>query len=61
MHEGYEPDSIADFLDPDVLTGEGLAEVDLALAEANAPAVSDGHGSIVEGILEDAQAAIRSR
>jgi hypothetical protein len=52
VHEGDEPDSIAHLLDSHVLTGEGLAQVDLALAEADAPAVGDRDRAVVERIVE---------
>ena len=38
-----------------------VTEVDLALAEANAAAVGDGDGSVVERILELAEAAVGAR
>ena len=36
IHKAHEPDSIADFLDTDILASEDGAEADLAAAEANA-------------------------
>ena len=50
VHEGDEPDSIVHLLDPDVLTGAGLTEVDLALAQADPPTLGDG--AVVPRLLE---------
>ena len=47
---------LGDFADADELAGKALAEVDLALADADATAARDADGAIVEGVLE-AQAA----
>jgi hypothetical protein len=33
VHEADEPDFVSDLLDADVLTGEDLAEIDLAAAD----------------------------
>ena len=44
IHIADEPDSIADFLDPDVLVGEDGAQIDLAAPEADAAALGDGNG-----------------
>ena len=54
IHKADQPDFIANFLDPDILTGEDGAEIDLAAAEADAAAVGDGDGSVVEWVLERA-------
>ena len=59
VHEGDEPDFIAHLLDPHVLPGEHLTEVDLLFADANAAAVGDG--SVVKRVLELAEAAMRAR
>ena len=48
LHEGDEPDFIAHLLDAHVLTREDRTEVDLAFAKADAAAVSDGDGAIME-------------
>ena len=48
VHKADQPDSIADFLHADVLTGKHGAEVDLAAPEAGAAALSDGEGAVVE-------------
>ena len=42
---------LVDLLDADVLTGEDGAEVDLAAAEADAAAVGDGDGAVVERVV----------
>jgi hypothetical protein len=60
MHEADQPYSIAHFLDTDVLSGE-LAEVDLALAKADAPAVGNRDGSVMKRILELSEPAIGAR
>ncbi len=52
MHEADQPDVISDFADADVLTSEHATEIDLALAEAEAAALGDGHGEIVEGVFQ---------
>ena len=49
VHKADEPGSIADFPDPDVLTGEDDTDIDLAAAEANAAARGDSDGSVKEG------------
>ena len=61
IHKGNEPDFIAYLLDADVLTGEHGAEIDLAPADADAAALGDGDGAVVEGILKLAESAIRAR
>jgi hypothetical protein len=40
---------IGDFFDPDILSGEDRAQVDLASAEAQPRALRDCHGAVVEG------------
>ena len=37
--------------DPNDLPCEGLAEVDLPLADADAPAAGDANGAVVEGVF----------
>jgi hypothetical protein len=61
VHEGDEPEFVAHLLDPHVLPGEHLTEVDLSFADANAAEVGDGDGSVVKGVLELAEAAMRAR
>jgi hypothetical protein len=51
VHEAREPDFLADFRDAHRLPSECLAEVDLALADANPAAVGDDDGAVVEGVL----------
>ena len=58
FHKADEPDFIADLLDADVLAGEDGAEIDLAAADADAAALGDGDGSVMEWILKLAQSAI---
>jgi len=52
VHKADEPDVIGDFAYADGLTGKDLAEIDLASAEAQAPALGDDDGAIVEGIFQ---------
>jgi hypothetical protein len=52
LHKAYEPHLVADFRDADVLAGEHGAEVDLAPADADSPAVGEGGGAVVEGVFE---------
>ena len=47
VHEADEPDVVGHFAHADGLTGECLAEVDLARAEAQAAAARDADGTIV--------------
>jgi hypothetical protein len=47
VHESDEPDALVDLLDAHVLAGEHGAEIDLAPAKANAPAVGDRHRTVV--------------
>jgi hypothetical protein len=49
------------FFDAHALTGEHLAEVDLAAAHAEPSAARDGDRAIVKVVLELGEAAIRSR
>ena len=58
MHEGDEPDAIADFLDPDSLTRQGFTEADLFTIDAESSALSDRDGFVVEGILELTDAGV---
>jgi hypothetical protein len=51
FHEANEPYFIAHLLDADVLTGEHGAEIDLAPADADAAALGDGDGAVVERVL----------
>ena len=58
LHKADQPDFIANLLDADVLAGEDGAETDLAAAEADATALGDGDGAIVERILKLADSAV---
>jgi len=51
FHEGDEPDSIAHLFDADVLSGEDLAETDLALADADTAAIEAIDESIESSLL----------
>jgi hypothetical protein len=57
LHEADELDSVADFLDADVLTGQGSTEIDLASADARVPASSHRGCAIMKGIFQVAEAA----
>jgi hypothetical protein len=61
VHEADEPDAVSDFPDTDALTGEGGTEIDFARAEAQAAALRDRDGAIVEGIVELWQAGVGAR
>ena len=52
LHKADEPHLLGDLLDADVLAGEDGAEIDFATTDADAAAVADGDGSIVEGVFE---------
>ena len=52
FHKADEPDFIAHLLDPDVLAGEDGTEIDLAPTDANATALRNGDGAVVERILK---------
>src|SRR5438445_12478440 len=52
VHEADQPDVIGDFAHSDGLTGKDLVEIDLASAKAQATALRDDDGAIVEGILQ---------
>ena len=61
VHQAHQPDFIADLLDADVPAGEDRAQVDLAPAEADAAALSDGEGAVVERVVESVKAPIAVR
>jgi hypothetical protein len=61
VNEGEQPYLVADLFDSDALSGKHLAEVDSAFANADAPAMGDRDGAVVEWVMEFAQAAIRTR
>ena len=61
VHKADEPDSIAEFLNPDVLSGEHCAEIDLKVPETNAAALGDGDGSVVERVVQLVEPVIRAR
>ena len=52
MHEGDEPDALADLFDADGLASQGFAEADLFSIDAEPAAAGDRDGFVVEGILE---------
>ena len=49
---------VADLRDPDVLSGQHVAEVDLAAVKADAPAVGDREGRVVKRIGQVLESAI---
>jgi hypothetical protein len=61
VHEGHDPDLLGDLFDPDLLSGEHMAEIDLSFTDANPATASDRGGSIVKWIFQLAQALIRPR
>src|SRR5690625_3629312 len=50
IKEADLPDLVVDLSQAEDLAGEDLAEVDLALADADASAARDPHGFLVEGV-----------
>jgi hypothetical protein len=61
VHEADQPDVICDLFDAYVLASKHATEIDLAPAKAQAAALGDGDGHIVERIAELGQAGISSR
>ena len=61
MHEGDEPNALADLRHADVLPGEDVAQIHLPSLEANPAALGDGEGPIVERVRELLHAAIDAR
>ena len=55
VHKGYQPDLLCDFLDADILSGEDLTEIYLTPPDADAPALRDGDGAVVQGIFKLAE------
>lgn len=51
LQEADQPDAVLDFPDPHELSREHGAQVDLALADADAAAAGDAHGAVVERVL----------
>jgi hypothetical protein len=60
VHKADQPETVVDFFDAHRLTGERSAEIDFLAENTNSPAASDQRGSIVEGIREFSNAAIRA-
>ena len=60
MHEGHEPDLLADLLDADALSREDHTEIDLATTDAEPPTARDRDRDrpIVERVFEATQALI---
>ena len=59
MHEGDEPDVLVDLPDADVLARQYRAEVDFApLCQADAAALRDRQGAVVEGVAKLIQADV---
>jgi len=52
VHEGDEPDALADLRHADVLAGEDVAEIHLPPFKANPATLRDGEGCVVEGVGE---------
>ncbi len=61
MHEGDEPDALADLFDADGLAGQGFAEADLFSIDTELSAARNRDGFIVEGILRLADIGIGVR
>src|ERR1700732_295318 len=58
IHKTDQPDAVVNFFDSDRLTGEGNAEVNLLVVEANTPAAGDDEGAIVERVVRFGDAEI---
>ena len=58
MHEGHEPDVLADLFHTDPLSRKHLTDVDLTAQVADAPAGSDHRGPVVAGVFELLQLAV---
>ena len=61
MHEADQPDVIGNLPDSNVVTGEDGAEIDLASAKAQPPALCDGDGLIMQRVLQRWEPAIGTR
>ena len=61
LHEGDEPDALADLRDADVLAGKHVTEIDLPAMEADAAAVGHGERRVVERIAQVLEAAVDAR
>ena len=61
LHEGHEPESIADLGDTDVLPCQGMTEIDLPTLEADPPAVGDREGRVVERVGQVLQGCLESQ
>ena len=61
LHEGDEPDALADLGYADALASEDMTEVHLASAEANPAAAGHHDRLIVKGIGQLLEAAIHTR
>ena len=51
MHKAHQPDVLGDRADAELLAGKDVAKVDFVPAEADAPAIGDGDGAIMERML----------
>jgi hypothetical protein len=52
LHEGDEPNALADLRDADILAGEGVAQIHLSPVEANPSAMRHGELGIVEANVD---------
>jgi hypothetical protein len=60
VHEGDEPDPVADLRDADLLPGKDVTEVDLAALEADPTAVGHHDRLVVKGIRQLLEPAIHA-
>jgi hypothetical protein len=51
IHKTNQPDAVVDFLDTEGRTGEGNAEVDFLVIEAETSAAGDHDGVVVEWVV----------
>jgi hypothetical protein len=61
IHKTHQPNVVVHFFDTDRLAGKDLAEIDLLLAQTDAPATGDHDGFIVEGLVDVRQAGVGTR
>ena len=58
VHEADQPDAVGALFHSDALSSEALADIDLVLSDADAPAGGEGDGSVMERIVEFGPAAV---
>jgi hypothetical protein len=61
VHKTDQPDFLCNFSDADILSGEDLTEIYLTPPDADAPALRDGDGAIMQRVFQLPQAGIGPR